>query len=163
MSEKKDSQNKARESAQKIVAENRKARFDYHILETYEAGIVLSGSEVKSLRQGGLQLKDSYVEVLRDELFLQNAHISVYKASSYNNHFPERKRKLLMHRRQIDKIGAQVREKGLAIVPLKVYFSGGRAKVEIAIVKGKKAFDKRESIKTRDVNRDLAQTKRKDR
>ena len=122
----------------KIVTENRKARFDYSILEKFEAGMALKGSEVKSLRDGQAQLKDSYIVFHRGEMYLQNAHISPYKPSSYNNHEPERKRKLLMKRAEINKLDAQVQEKGLAIVPLKIYFSKGVAKIEIALVRGKK-------------------------
>lgn len=147
----------------KIITENRKARFDYAIIDKYEAGIVLKGSEVKSLRDGHVQLKDSYVAFYNGEMFLQNAHINVYKPSSYNNHEPERKRKLLMNRNEIDKLDSQVQEKGLTIVPLKMYFSKGRVKVEIATAKGKKRHDKRDAIKERDVNRALGQTMRKSR
>lgn len=151
------------DGAIKIVAENRKARFDYTILDTFEAGMELKGSEVKSLRDGSCQLKDSYVVFSRGEMYLQNAHISVYKASSYNNHAPERKRRLLMHRHEIDRISSQVQEKGLTLIPLKVYFKKGRAKVELALGKGKKARDKRDSIKERDVKRDLSQSTRRER
>lgn len=147
----------------KIISENRKARHDYHILDTFEAGIALRGSEVKSLRMGQCQLKDSYVDFHNGELFLINMHISEYKWSSYNNHTPERRRKLLMNRSEIDKMYARIREKGFTCVPLKIYFKQGWAKVEIALVKGKKDFDKRQDIKTRDVNRNLAQSKRRDR
>lgn len=144
-----------------IVQENKKARFDYEILETYEAGLVLTGSEVKSLRDKNLQLKDSYVSFRNGEAYLQNAHISVYKASSFNNHEPERHRKLLLHQHEILKIYDAVREKGLTCVPLKVYFKKGRAKVEIALVKGKKLHDKRQDIKTRDAKARLQQELRK--
>lgn len=139
----------------KIINENRKARFDYHILETFEAGLVLKGSEVKSLRNGQCQLKDSYVSFQGDEAFLQNAHISVYTASSYNNHSPERLRKLLLHRHEIQKLRTSVEQKGLTCVPLKIYFKEGKAKVEIALVKGKKLHDKRESSKTRAAGREI--------
>jgi len=145
----------------KIVTENRKARFDYSILETFEAGMVLRGSEVKSLRNGGCQLKDSYVVFQNTELYLQNAHISIYTASAHHNHAPERKRKLLMHRKEIERLASRVQEKGLSLIPLKVYFKEGKAKVEIALAKGKKRFDKRESIKSKDVARELNQQKRK--
>lgn len=141
----------------KIVTENKKARFDYHILESFEAGMVLKGSEVKSIRDGQINLKDSYVVFMGNEAFLQNAHIAVYKASSYNNHEPERLRKLLMHREQLNRISAAIREKGQTCVPLKVYFKEGRVKVEIALAKGKKKGDKREDIKKRDVNREVQQ------
>lgn len=144
----------------KIVANNKKAFHDYHVLDTYEAGLVLTGSEVKSLRNAQVQLKDSYVDFRKDELWLQNCHISVYAASSYNNHVPERHRKLLLHRKEIDKIIAQIKEKGLTMVPLKIYFKDGKAKVEVALVKGKKSHDKRDDIKKRDVQRQLAQVKR---
>ena len=154
---------KTPEAGIKIVTENRKARFDYHILDTYEAGMELRGSEVKSLRDGACQLKDSYVSFSGDQMYLQNAHISVYKSSSYNNHEPERKRRLLMHRREIDKLASQVQEKGLSIIPLKIYFKEGRAKVLIGLAKGKKAHDKRDSIKERDVKRDLSKSIRRDR
>lgn len=154
---------KEEKSGIKIITENRKARHDYHILETFEAGIALLGTEVKPLKAGQIQLKDSYVEFLNNEMYLIHAHISTYTASSYNNHAPERKRKLLMKRSEIDKLYAKVKEKGLAIVPLKVYLKKGYAKVEIAFVKGKQAHDKRDSIKKRDVDRELAKVSRKSR
>lgn len=147
----------------KIISENRKARHDYHILETFEAGMVLKGSEVKSAKNGQMQLKDSYVEFLNDEMYLLNSHISTYNASSYNNHEPERKRKLLMKKSEITKLFQKVKEKGLTIVPLKVYLKKGYIKVEIAFVKGKQAHDKRDSIKKRDVDRELSKTMRKNR
>ena len=147
----------------KTIAVNKKARYDYFVMDTYEAGLVLMGSEVKSLRNGQCQLKDSFVDIQKNEAYLLGVHISEYANSNMNNHPPERKRKLLMHREEIDKIDAAIREKGLTVVPLKVYFKRGRIKVEIATVKGKKKHDKRESIKTRDVNRELAQNLRRDR
>lgn len=134
-----------------IIQENKKARFDYIIVETYEAGLQLMGSEVKSLRNKDVQLKDSYISFRGDEAFLQNAHIAEYKASSYNNHAPERLRKLLLNRKELDEIFGALKEKGYSCVPLKIYFKNGRAKVEIALVKGKKTHDKREAIKKRDV------------
>lgn len=137
----------------KIITENRKARFDYHILETFEAGLVLTGSEVKSLRNGQANLKDSYISFRGDEAYLQKAHISVYAASSYNNHEPERLRKLLLNRRELNKIFGALKEKGQTCVPLKMYFSKGRVKLEIALVKGKDKGDKRESIRKRDADR----------
>lgn len=138
-----------------IISENKKARFDYHIVETFEAGLVLTGSEVKSLRANQVQLKDSYVSFIGSEAFLQNAHIAEYKNSSYNNHTPERLRKLLLNRRELEEIYGALREKGLTCVPLKIYFKAGRAKVEIALVKGKKLHDKREAIKKRDVSMEM--------
>jgi SsrA-binding protein len=140
----------------KIISDNKKARFDYHIIETFEAGLVLRSSEVKSLRNAQVQLKDSYVSFQGNEAFLQNAHISVYNASSYNNHDPERLRKLLLHKAEIQKIRISVEQKGLTCVPLKLYFKEGYAKAEIALVKGKKAHDKRDSIKKRDADREVA-------
>lgn len=145
----------------KIIAENRKARFDYEVLETLEAGLVLTGSEVKSLRAGQVQLKDSYIAFRGAEAFLQKAHISEYKASSYNNHEPERARKLLMHRNELRKLDAQIQEKGLTAVPLKMYFKKGRAKIELGVVRGKKLGDKRVAVKTRDAQREMAQTLRR--
>ncbi|MEZ0390869.1 MAG: SsrA-binding protein SmpB [Pseudobdellovibrionaceae bacterium] len=138
-----------------LISENKKARFDYHIVETFEAGLVLTGSEVKSLRERQVQLKDSYVSFIGSEAFLQNAHIAEYKNSSYNNHAPERLRKLLLNRRELEEIFAALREKGLTCVPLKIYFKEGRAKLEVALVKGKKQHDKREAIKKRDVSMEL--------
>ncbi|WP_413585315.1 SsrA-binding protein SmpB [Bdellovibrio sp. HCB274] len=146
-----------------IIQENKKARFDYTIVETFEAGLMLMGSEVKSLRNKDVQLKDSYITFRGSEAFLQNAHISEYKASSYNNHVPERLRKLLMNRKELDEIAAALAEKGYSCVPLKIYFKNGRAKLEIALVKGKKTHDKRESIKKRDVESQMRQTMRRDR
>ncbi|MCK6599434.1 MAG: SsrA-binding protein SmpB [Bdellovibrionaceae bacterium] len=141
-----------------VIQDNKKARFDYEILETFEAGIVLMGSEVKSLRDKSIQLKDSYISFINNEAFLQNAHISPYKASSYNNHEPERLRKLLLHREELEKIFAKIREKGLSCVPLKIFFKKGLVKLDIALVRGKKLHDKRESIKTRDENRRMKQS-----
>jgi len=145
----------------KIVAENRKARHDYSIIDTFEAGIELVGSEVKSIRKGDLNLKDSYVAFSNGEAYLQNAHISEYRASSYTNHLPERRRKLLLKRIELDKIEAAVEEKGLTCVPLRVYFKGEWAKVEIAIARGKQAHDKRDAMKDRDAKRELEQVRRR--
>jgi SsrA-binding protein len=146
-----------------IVSENRKARHDFEIIETYEAGLVLTGSEVKSLRAKQLQLKDSYISFVGDEAFLQNAHIAEYRASSYNNHTPERKRKLLLNRSELNKIYGALREKGLACIPLKVYFLKGRAKIEIALAKGRKTHDKRQAIKKREETREISKSLRKSR
>lgn len=142
----------------KIIADNRKAYFNYEILEKFEAGMVLMGSEVKSLREGNLTLKDAYVSFRNGEAFLQNAHISEYQASSYNNHPPERLRKLLMHKAEIEKIMGRVQEKSLTCVPLKMYFKGGRIKLEIGLGKGKKQYDKRQSVKEKESKRDLQRT-----
>lgn len=138
-----------------VIQDNKKARFDYEILETFEAGIVLTGSEVKSLRDKSVQLKDSYISFINDEAFLQNAHISPYKASSYNNHEPERLRKLLLHRDELEKIFGKIKEKGLSCVPLKIFFKKGLVKLDIALVRGKKLHDKRETIKNREASKRL--------
>ena len=139
----------------KLVAENKKARHDFIILDKYEAGLVLTGSEVKSLREQNITFKDSYISFRGDEAFLQNAHISEYKAGGHFNHEPERLRKLLLHRNELNKIMGAIQEKGYSCVPLKIYFKRGRAKLEIGLAKGKLKGDKRETIKTRDVNREL--------
>lgn len=144
----------------KIIAENKKARHDFHITDTIEAGMVLTGSEVKSLRNGQITLKDSYVAFIKGEAYLQNAHISVYKASSYNNHDPERLRKLLLHGDELRKLQADCREKGLSLVPTKIYFKKGRVKLELGLAKGKKKGDKREDLKKRDVKREIQRTLR---
>jgi SsrA-binding protein len=144
-----------------VIQDNKKARFDYEIMETYEAGIVLTGSEVKSLRDKSVQLKDSYISFIKDEAFLQNAHISPYKASSYNNHSPERLRKLLLHREELQKIFGKIKEKGLSCVPLKIYFKNGLVKLDIALVRGKKLHDKRETIKNREASKRLKNDLRK--
>ncbi len=150
-------------SAIKIITENKKARFDYEILETFEAGLALRGSEVKSLRVNTATLKDAYVSFRGHEAYLQNAHIPVYSASSYNNHEPERLRKLLLHEHELDKIRAATTEKGLTCVPLKMYFKRGRAKVEIALARGKKKGDKRQSIKSREASREMQRSLRRSR
>jgi SsrA-binding protein len=146
-----------------IISENKKAHFDYFIVESFEAGIALTGSEVKSIRERQVQLKDSYVSFQGSEAFLQNAHISEYKNSSYNNHHPERLRKLLLNRRELTEIYDALREKGQTCVPLKMYFKNGRVKVEIALVKGKKQHDKRDSIKKRDVAMEMKKSLQRDR
>lgn len=142
-----------------IIQDNKSVRHEYHIIETFEAGLVLTGSEVKAIRERSVQLKDSYIAFKGNEAFLQNAHISVYKSSSYNNHQPERLRKILLHRAELEKIYAALREKGLTCVASKIYFKEGRVKLEISLVKGKKLHDKREAIKKRDVDKQLKRTK----
>ena len=139
----------------KIIAENRKARHNYSILETFEAGLVLVGSEVKSLRKGQANLKDAYVAILGQELYLQNAHISEYSQSSYNNHEPLRKRKILLNKNEIFKIKQALTRKGLACVPLKMYFKKGLAKVEVALAKGKKLYDKRDKMSAKEARRQI--------
>ena len=140
---------------EKVITTNRKAHHDYHILERMEAGIALRGTEVKSLRAGRVNLKDSYVEARDGEMTLIGTHISPYEAGNRFNHEPERPRKLLLHRREILRWGQKAREKGLTLVPLRLYFKNGKVKVEIALVKGKRSYDKREAIATRESQREL--------
>jgi SsrA-binding protein len=142
----------------KIIAENRKARFNFIIGETFEAGIALTGSEVKSLRAQSCQLQDAYVGFQGAIPVLFRAHISLYKASSYNNHEAERIRKLLLNKREITKIQVAIEEKGMSCVPLKLYFSKGFVKVEIALAKGKNKGDKRDTVKKRDANREISRS-----
>ena len=146
---------KKRKVAPGDVASNRYASYRFELLERLECGIALQGTEVKALRDGGAQLKDGYALVRDGELWLHNVHIPPYGPAAADNHEPERDRRLLAHRRQIDKLEAQIKEKGLTLVPTRMYFSEGRAKVEIALAKGKDRFDKREAIKERDSKRDM--------
>lgn len=135
---------------------NRKARHDYHILETYEAGIALAGTEVKSLREGKANLKDSFARVEKGELYLYNMHISPYEKGNIYNKDPLRPRKLLMHRKEIDRLYGLVKEKGVTLIPLRVYLNErGLVKVELAVAKGKTLYDKREDIKRRDAQREM--------
>ena len=142
----------------KAVATNRKAYHDYHIQDGEEAGIMLTGSEIKSIRAGRVNLRDAYIRPQGGELWLYNAHIARYEASSYLSHEPTRPRKLLLHRKQIDYLTRKVAEKGLTLVPLKLYIKDSIAKVEIALAKGKKLHDKRESISRRDMEREIGRT-----
>jgi len=137
----------------KIVATNRKARHDYHIVESMEAGIELHGSEVKSLRLGRANLRDSFARVERGELFLYNMHISPYEKGGHFNPDPTRTRKLLMHRREIKRLVGKTTEKGFTLVPLRLYFTGGKAKVELALARGKRTYDKRADIEKREAER----------
>ena len=139
----------------KIITENRKARHDYHVEETFEAGIALAGTEVKSLRAGKANLKDSFARIDHGEMFLFNAHISPYEQGNRFNHDPLRTRKLLMHAHEIRKLIGKVQEKGLTLVPLKMYFKNGKAKVLLALAKGKKLYDKRDDMAARDAKRDM--------
>ncbi|SHK91859.1 SsrA-binding protein SmpB [Desulforamulus aeronauticus] len=140
----------------KTVTENRRARHEYHILETYEAGISLSGTEVKSLRAGKANLQDSFARVENGEMMLYNMHISPYEQGNRFNHEPKRTRRLLMHKQEIMRLLGKVREKGLALVPLKVYFNPrGKVKVELALAQGKKSYDKRQDIANRDAKREM--------
>ena len=135
----------------KILSDNRSAGHDYHLLDRYEAGMVLTGTEVKAAKTGKIQLKESYGEVIEGEAWLVNAHISEYSHGNIMNHVPVRKRKLLLHRSEIDKLQAETREKGLTLVPTRLYVKGGKIKVEIAVAKGKKFHDKREAIKAKEM------------
>jgi SsrA-binding protein len=145
----------------KIICLNRKASFNYFFHEIIEAGISLKGSEVKSLREGKGSIADSYAVDKNGEIYLINSHIPLYKQSSYNNHDPKNERKLLLNRKEINKLIGRVNEDGLTLVPTKMYFKKGKAKIEIAVAKGKKQFDKRHSKKTRDWNREKARYFRK--
>jgi SsrA-binding protein len=144
----------AREEAQRLIAENRKARHDFHILETFEAGVVLLGTEVKAIREGRVNLRDSYARVENEEVWLLNVHISPYSHRGYAQHAEMRQRKLLLHRHEIRKLVGKTAEKGLTLVPLDMYFSKGRVKVRLALAKGKQAHDKRETIRKREVDRE---------
>ena len=139
----------------KIIAKNRKAYHDYHIEETYEAGLSLLGTEVKALREGRANLKESYVIIKNNEAFLFGCHISPYSHGNIQNHDPLRTRKLLLHRKELDRLWGAVSQKGLALVPLALYFKGGKAKLEIGLAKGKKHYEKRETIKKREADREI--------
>jgi SsrA-binding protein len=139
----------------KVVATNRRARHDYAIVDTYEAGLVLLGSEVKSLREGHIQLKDSYATIEDGEAYLIGAHIAPYGYARDGGHEPERPRKLLLHKREIGRLAGTLAEKGLTLIPLQVYFKDGKAKVELAVAKGKRTVDKREDIRKRDAEREM--------
>jgi SsrA-binding protein len=147
----------AREQGRKVIAQNRKARHDYAIEDTFEAGIVLQGTEVKSLRQGRASLVDGFVDFDRGEAWLHGVHIPEYSQGTWTNHSARRKRKLLLNREEIDKIERRVTEKGFTVVPLSLYFLNGRAKVEIALARGKKSWDKRQALAERQANRETEQ------
>lgn len=139
---------------EKTIVQNRRARHDYHVLDRFEAGIELRGTEVKSLRGGHISLKDSYADVENGEMFLVGAHIHPYEKGNIYNHDPERPRRLLMHKREIVRLGAQIAEKGLTLVPLRVYFKQGRVKVELGLCRGKQTVDKRQTLRERDIKRE---------
>ncbi len=139
----------------KVVAKNRKAHFEYFLLERFEAGISLAGSEIKSIRAGQVSLAEAYVEVTEHDAWLVNSHIAPYEAASRFNHDPKRPRRLLLHRREIRELFDSVRQKGVTIIPVELYLKDGRAKVEIALAKGKKLFDKREVMAKRDAEREM--------
>ena len=143
-----------REKAQRVIADNRKAFHDYTVLDTYEAGIALLGTEVKSIREGSVNLRDSFARIDRGEIWLFNVHIGPYSHTGYTTHVERRQRKLLLHSHEIRKLTGRVAEKGLTLVPLQMYFKNGRVKVALALVKGKQAHDKRETIRRREVERE---------
>ena len=142
-------------SGRKLIVENRKARHDYHILERVEAGIALTGTEVKSLRDGGGNLRESYAVLRAGEAFLVGANIAPYKQGNIANHEPLRDRKLLLHRREIEKLGSQVAERGMTLVPLALYFSDGRVKLELGLARGKERADRRQALADRDARRQI--------
>jgi SsrA-binding protein len=144
----------AEDKLERPVADNRKAGFDYHILEAFEAGLVLTGTEVKAIREGRVNLRDSFCRLDRGEAFLLNVHIGQYSHGGYASHDPLRARKLLLNRAELNKLLGKTTEKGLTIVPLRMYFKKGRVKVAIALAKGKKSFDKRETIRRRETDRE---------
>ena len=145
----------ARGSGEKLIADNRRARHDYHLLERVEAGLVLTGTEVKSLRDGRASLQQAYADFRDGEAWLVGAHISVYDQGNIANHDPDRDRKLLLHRREMDSLAGKVRERGLTLVPTKLYFRDGRAKVELALARGKELRDKRRDVAKREASREM--------
>ncbi|MDQ3281864.1 MAG: SsrA-binding protein SmpB [Acidobacteriota bacterium] len=145
------------ETGERLIASNKKAAHDYFIVQKFEAGIVLTGTELKSLRAGKANLKDAYVLLKDDEAYLFGAHISPYSHGNLQNHDPERTRKLLLHRRELDKLYGETAEKGLTVVPLRLYFKGSKVKAEIAVVRGKKQYDKRDTERARELDREAAQ------
>ena len=143
------------EKGTKIIARNRRARHDYHIEDVVEAGLVLTGTEVKSLRAGRASLTEAFAQISGDELWLHGLHIPEYAQGTWTNHDPRRTRKLLLHRKEIDRLASQVAERGFTIVPLSLYFSGGKAKVELALARGKRTYDKRHDLARRDAAREV--------
>lgn len=143
-----------REKAQRLIADNRKAFHDYHVLDSWEAGVALLGTEVKAIREGSVNLRDSYARLENGEVWLMNLHISPYSHTGYAHHDERRQRKLLLHRHEIEKLSGRVVERGLTLVPLRMYLNKGRVKVALALVKGKQAHDKRETIRRREVDRE---------
>lgn len=157
----------AKETGRKLIAQNKKARHDYHILDTYEAGLVLTGTEVKSLRQGRASLVDGFAQLDGGEAWLHNVHIPEYTQGTWTNHSARRRRKMLLHREEIDKLVQKTQESGHTIVPLALYFKDGRAKVEIALARGKKEYDKRQTLREkqdrRETDRAISAVKRRER
>ncbi|GAA4841920.1 SsrA-binding protein SmpB [Saccharopolyspora rosea] len=144
-----------KERGRKLIAQNRRARHDWSVLDTYETGIVLSGTEVKSLRQGKATLTDGFATVDDGEVWLRNVHIPEYTQGTWTNHEPRRSRKLLLHKQEIERLLGKVKESGLSLIPLSMYFSDGKAKVELALARGKKAHDKRQDMAKRDAQREI--------
>ncbi|MBA6438477.1 MULTISPECIES: SsrA-binding protein SmpB [Streptomyces] len=144
----------AKETGRKLIAQNKKARHDYHILDTYECGLVLTGTEVKSLRQGRASLADGFAQLDGGEAWLHNVHIPEYSQGTWTNHSARRRRKLLLHRAEIDKLAGKTQETGHTLVPLALYFKDGRAKVEVALAKGKKEYDKRQTLREKQDRRE---------
>lgn len=140
----------------KSLAKNRKAEFEYFLIERYEAGIALQGSEIKSVRAGQVSLQEAYVQVTEKEAWLKDAHIAIYNPASYTNHDPKRQRQLLLNKKEIRELWVSVRQQGMSVIPVKVYLKDGRAKIEIALAKGKKLFDKRAVLEKKDTERDIA-------
>jgi SsrA-binding protein len=143
-----------RKKAERIIAENRKALHDYHLLETFEAGMALVGTEVKAIREGRVNLRDSFARVEGGEIFVHNVHIGAYSSRGYADHEPLRPRKLLLHRHEIRKLVGKTTEKGMTMVPVRMYFLNGRVKIAISLAKGKKDYDRRETIKRREIDRE---------
>ena len=154
MSPKPETRSPKQKSADRLLADNRKASHDYHFLEMFEAGVALLGTEVKSIREGRVNLRDSYALIDRGEVFLENVHISAYSHKGYADHNPLRRRKLLLHREEIRKLVGRVSEKGLTLVPVRMYLKHGRVKIALALAKGKQTHDKRETIKRREIDRE---------
>ncbi|MER6943225.1 SsrA-binding protein SmpB [Nonomuraea sp. NPDC000554] len=149
-----------RETGRKVIAQNKRARHDYHVDDTFEAGLVLQGTEVKSLREGRASLTDGYATIDGGEAWLLNVHIPEYSQGTWTNHAARRKRKLLLHRKEIEKLAAKTKEGGLTIVPLSLYFKDGKAKVEIGVARGKKDWDKRQSLAEQQAKREMARALR---
>ena len=149
------------ETSERVVTTNRKARHDYHILESLEAGIALTGTEIKSVRQAAVNLSEGFAQLRRAEIWLVGVHISPYKEGSYANVDPMRERRLLLHRKEIRKLAAKLADKGTTLIPLKMYFKGNKAKVQLGVCRGKRDYDRREDIRTRDAERDLRRIHRR--
>ena len=151
----------AAEQGKKVIARNRRARHEYHIEDVFEAGLVLTGTEVKSLRAGRASLADGFAQISDHEVWLHNVHIPEYAHGTWTNHEPRRTRKLLMHRKEIDKLGAETAERGLTLVPLSLYFKDGKAKVELALARGKRSYDKRHDLARKDAAREVERALRR--